>query len=292
MPYINATPVFHNWQLLLRLKAGMGRTNDKPIHCAPVSGREPPMKSLLKSLEILEAVAEHQPVSVGELAKRLALPKSTVQRVLLTFHEAGWLRQRRGDMTRWEIGSRVLGVRPPELNGGRLYAAAREPMRALRDATNETVHLSIPDGINNVVLIDRADCDQNVRTFSPLGDAAPFHATANGMAIMAWLEPSEIEAIIARGLPGFTEHTITRADRLREELRAVRERGYSLNLSHYRPAICAIGAAILDAERRPVGSVCISMPQSRYQPEKLAQWGRQVAEAAHRISMQQPFDPI
>lgn len=250
------------------------------------------MKSLLKSLEILEAVAEHQPVSVGELAKRLSLPKSTVQRVLLTFHEAGWLRQRRGDMTRWEVGSRILGVRPPELNGGRLYAAAREPMRALRDATNETVHLSIPDGLNAVVLIDRADCDQNVRTFSPLGDAAPFHATANGLAIMAWLEASQIDAIIAQGLPAFTEHTITDPDRLREALEVVRKRGYSLNLSQYRPAICAIGAAIFDAEGRPVGSLCISMPQSRYQPERLAEWGQQVAEAAHRISALQPADPI
>ncbi|WP_457809068.1 IclR family transcriptional regulator [Kushneria sp. EE4] len=250
------------------------------------------MKSLLKSLEILEAVAEHQPVSVGELAKRLSLPKSTVQRVLLTFHEAGWLRQRRGDMTRWEVGARILGVRPPELNGGRLYAAAREPMRELRDATNETVHLSIPDGLNSVVLIDRADCQQNVRTFSPLGDAAPFHATANGMAIMAWLSDQEVDDIIARGLPAFTEQTITRADTLHEELGAIRQRGYSLNMSNYRPAICAIGAAIMDADNRPVGSLCISMPQSRYDPARLAQWGQQVVEAARRISLMQPADPI
>lgn len=165
-------------------------------------------------------------------------------------------------------------------------------MRTLRDMTNETIHLSIPDDLNCVVLIDRADCNQNVRTYSPLGDTTPFHSTANGMAIMAWLNEDEIEIIIARGLPAFTEHTITVPQTLREELRAVRERGYSVNLSNYRPAICAIGAAILDAEQRPVGSLCISMPESRYDPERLEEWGRMVVDAANRIGMMHPTDPI
>lgn len=57
---------------------------------------------------ILEAVAEHQPVTVGELTKMFGLLKSTVQRTLITLRGAGWLRAGRGDRTRWEIGARVL----------------------------------------------------------------------------------------------------------------------------------------------------------------------------------------
>ncbi|WP_234389948.1 helix-turn-helix domain-containing protein [Streptomyces sp. MMG1533] len=50
------------------------------------------MKSVTRSLRILEAVAQHQPVTVGELTKLFGLPKSTVQRTLVTLAEAGWLR--------------------------------------------------------------------------------------------------------------------------------------------------------------------------------------------------------
>ena len=91
------------------------------------------MKSLLKSLEILEAVSQHQPVSVGVLARLLDMPKSSVQRVLLTFLEAGWLRQTGGDVTRWEVGARILGVRPAALRGGaqRKLAVRHRAMGAL-----------------------------------------------------------------------------------------------------------------------------------------------------------------
>ncbi|MCX5250588.1 helix-turn-helix domain-containing protein [Streptomyces sp. NBC_00201] len=65
------------------------------------------MKSLTRSLRVLEAVARHQPVTVGELTKLFGLPKSTVQRTLVTPAEAGWLRANRKDTTRWEIGARV-----------------------------------------------------------------------------------------------------------------------------------------------------------------------------------------
>ena len=62
------------------------------------------MQSVLRSLLVLEAVAEHQPVRVGELTPLLGLPKSTVQRSLETLAEAGWLRQVDGDLTRWAAG--------------------------------------------------------------------------------------------------------------------------------------------------------------------------------------------
>ncbi len=61
------------------------------------------MNSLLKSIAVIEAVSEHQPVGVGELSKLLDMPKSSVQRVLTTFQEAGWLRQAGSEITRWEI---------------------------------------------------------------------------------------------------------------------------------------------------------------------------------------------
>jgi len=63
--------------------------------------------------------------------------------------------------------------RPP------LYAAAREPMRELRELTNETVHLSIPDqhqvdGGSSIARIARRR--RSARS-GPIGDPQPrFHA--------------------------------------------------------------------------------------------------------------------
>ena len=243
------------------------------------------MKSLLKSLEVLEAVAEMQPVGVSELARRLDLPKSTTQRILQAFATTGWLRPVGGETTRWQIGHRVLHLQVPELQAGQLYVAARKPIQELRDQVNETVHLSILDGLDAMLLIDRVDCTQNVRTFSPIGDRSPIHATAIGTAVMAHLAPDQIDAIIKRGLTRYTDSTITDPEVLRAELGRVRERGYSLNLCCYRPAVCAVGAAILDSQGRPVGGLCISMPASRYVEHNEKIWGGMVDATARKISV-------
>jgi IclR family acetate operon transcriptional repressor len=242
------------------------------------------MKSVTRSLRILEAVAQHQPVTVGELTKLFGLPKSTVQRTLVTLAEAGWLRANRKDTTRWEIGARVLAVRPAALQGSSLFAAAREPMVRLRDAVNETIHLSVPDALQCMVVVDRVDCDHPVRTFHTIGDNSPLHATAVGRAVLAHLPKQDVEELIAGGLERYSDTTPADPDALRAELDRIRSDGYAVNRNQYRPGVCAIAAPILDEEGTPLAAVAVSMPESRYDEDQLPEWGRRVAEAAAEIT--------
>ncbi|MGW1920962.1 IclR family transcriptional regulator [Streptomyces massasporeus] len=242
------------------------------------------MKSVTRSLRVLEAVAQHQPVTVGELTKIFGLPKSTVQRTLVTLAEAGWLRANRKDTTRWEIGARVLAVRPAALQGSSLFAAAREPMVRLRDAVNETIHLSVPDALHCMVVVDRVDCDHAVRTFHTIGDTSPLHATAAGNAVLAHLRKSEIAEVTAGTLEGYGEETITEPGQLRAELHRVRERGYAVNHNQYVPGVCAIAAPVLDGEDTPLAAVSVSLPDSRFESGRLPELGRLVAGTAAEIT--------
>ncbi|MFE8992636.1 IclR family transcriptional regulator [Streptomyces collinus] len=242
------------------------------------------MKSVTRSLRILEAVAQHQPVTVGELTKLFGLPKSTVQRTLVTLAEAGWLRANRRDTTRWEIGARVLAVRPAALQGSSLLTAAHEPMVRLRDALNETIHLSVPDALQCMVVVDRVDSDHPVRTFHTIGDTSPLHATAVGRAILAHLPKQDVEELIAQGLERFTDTTPADPDELRAELDRIRTDGYAVNRNQYRPGVCAIAAPVLDEDGTPLASVAVSMPDSRFDAERLPEWSRMVAETAAEIT--------
>ncbi|MFI5679933.1 IclR family transcriptional regulator [Streptomyces cellulosae] len=242
------------------------------------------MKSVTRSLRILEAVAQHQPVTVGELTKIFGLPKSTVQRTLVTLAEAGWLRASRKDTTRWEVGARVLAVRPAALQGSSLFAAARDPMVQLRDKVNETIHLSVPDALQCMVVVDRVDCDHPVRTFHAIGDTSPLHATATGRAVLAHLPKQDVEDLITQGLERYSETTPADPEDLRAELRRIRTDGYAVNRNQYRPGVCAIAAPILDEDGTPLATVAISMPDSRYDADELPEWGRLVADTAAEIT--------
>ncbi|MCU1483067.1 MAG: transcriptional regulator [Subtercola sp.] len=247
------------------------------------------MSSVLRSFRVLEKVAELQPVSLSQLVADFGYSKSTVQRTLTTLESAGWIHQSSPDSPLWEVSARALAVRPRALTGTDLIARARGPMTELMNATDETIHLSILNGPTSVALIDRVDCTQSVRTFSPIGDISPLHATATGKAILAYLDPAEVELVVSGTLKGYSANTITQPERLRDELQLIRQQGYAVNNTEYRPTVSAIGAPIFDAASKPVASICISMPKTRFDPRQAERLGRLTRAAADLISLPNAF---
>lgn len=241
------------------------------------------VESLRRGLQILEVIGDCQPVGVTELAKRIDLPKSTVQRLLMTLAQAGWIEKSKGDLlTRWRLARQRLMV--PTSVEVQLRETARHHIVELCTATNETVHLSIRDGINPVVLIDRVDCDQVVRTWRPLGTVSPLHSTSTGLAVLASFTPAEINEVIGRGLDRYTPNTTTDPDELRAKLERIRQRRYSVNSAGNRAHVCAIGAAIFDRSETPMAAICINMPDFRFDEARLPAWGKLVRDTAAHIT--------
>ncbi|MFG1704324.1 IclR family transcriptional regulator [Nonomuraea sp. M3C6] len=232
------------------------------------------MQNVINALRVLEEVAIRQPAGVGELARELRLPKSTVQRSLKTLHEAGWIRPAGGTVTRWQVTSKALQVgRRAELG---LRDAAMPVMEELRQRTGETIHLMVPEG-DAVVLIERLETDKPLRIVLPLGIRLPLHASANGKAVLAHLGRPLAE------LPSYTETTITDPARLRAELEAVHLRGYADNRGEWRSDIAAVAAAVLGPDG-PVASLSISMPASRMPEELRVEYGKLVTQAARTLT--------
>ena len=250
------------------------------------------MSSVLRSFKVLEAVARMQPVTLGTLMKSFDLSKSTLQRTLTTLEAAGWIQQVSSESRAWEITSHALLVRPRLLEGDTLYARSRLPMVQLRDVTDETVHLSIFHPPSSMVLVDRVDSHQMVRAMGTIGEPALMHATSLGKAVLAYLPDPAVDLVLAGQLKQSTPNTIVDPDELLEELRLVRECGYAVNRSEGRRAVCAIASPIFDAKGEPVAGICISMPDSRFAEDRVAEWGSLVRAAAETISLHRVNEPV
>ena len=243
------------------------------------------MQSVARTLRALEILAEHQPLGVTELARRLDLPKATAQRILVTLAEAGWIHQTEAEVTRWRLTPRAFSVAQRASEETNIREAAREHLVELGKATNETVHLSLLDRRRGcTVLIDRVDCEQPIRTWKPLGTVGIMHTTSTGLAILSRLPDKDLDEVIGAGLDRLTERTVTDPDVLKADLAEIRSRGYSVNHGRNRPDICAIGAPILDTSGYPVAATCITMPAFRFDPDRQEEWGAAVAKAAAAIS--------
>jgi IclR family acetate operon transcriptional repressor len=241
------------------------------------------LRNVLNTLRVLEEVASRQPIGVGELARVLDMPKSSVQRALGTLNTAGWIRPASGEVTRWLMTTRALAV------GGRasgdldLRGAALPIMEDLRRHTEETIHLTVPED-GKMVLIERLETDKPVRTSMALGHALPMHASANGKAVLASSTPEVIRPLLADELPRYTDTTITDPDALRAELAAIRERGFAVNHGEWRSDVGSVAAAVMGGHEKPIASLSVNIPISRLTEESEAAFGAAVSEAATSLS--------
>lgn len=247
------------------------------------------MRNVIKALELLEAVSERQPAGVSELARALALPKSTVQRSLQTLAEAGWIRATGQETTRWVLTTKPLVVGSRASGRFGLRDAALPVMHRVRNAVNETTNLTLNENLFGV-LLERLDSTHAVRTFAPLGIRVPLHASAAGRAILSRLPEDALRRVLEAPLPSFTPNTMTDRRRLLKEISLVRERGFATAASEWNDGVVAVAAPIVagiaEAERAGgvMGALGVSGPLHRMPKERLLDLAPIVVEAAAEIA--------
>jgi IclR family acetate operon transcriptional repressor len=228
------------------------------------------VNSVLTALRVFEEVARLQPAGLSDLARRLEVPKSTVQRCLKTLEEAGWVRS--SPEGRWEITGLAFRVGSAVAGRDNLREVALPELSALQMSTGETVHLAVPDG-DELVLIERLDSSHQVRAFMALGTRLPLHAAATGKAFLATLSDERIAAYLSHAPAKTTEHTITDADELWEEIALIRRRGYATTIEGLHDGICAVAVALRGRYGPARACFSISGPSSRLTPALFEDYG-------------------
>jgi len=244
------------------------------------------MRSVSVALSVLEAVAEHQPVGVSELSRALDLPKSTTQRALTTLGDLGWIRGGGENPTRWSLTAKAMSIGARHQVDQELRRVALPAMHALAVATGETIHLSVPEE-RDIVLIDKVEGSNPVRTNTYIGGRAPMHAVASGKAMLAAMPVDRARALLsALPLEPLTTYTETDVAALMRDLEKVRRQGYAIAVGTRHPEIAAVGAAVVGQAGSPVGSLSISLPAHRLPRRMWPVFGAQVVAAAQECSRQ------
>lgn len=239
-------------------------------------------KTFLKGLVLLEAMAKHERGSgVTELANQLMLNKSNVHRLLQALVHQGFARKNEDTgryeltMKLWELGSGVANRLDVRLE-------ALPFMKELAEQTQETVHLSILDGID-VLYIEKIDSPQPVRAYTTVGGRSPAHCVATGKALLAWAPEDTVNGVKHRLKP-HTPRSIMKFGDLRRELDEVRTRGYAVNRGEWREQVVGVAAPIHDGRGQVVAAVGISGPAERLDEARLNQAGQSLVGVAAAIS--------
>src|SRR5205809_410325 len=107
--------------------------------------------------------------------------------------------------------------------------------------------LDLPD----IVYVARVPTRRIMTIALGVGTRLPAHATSMGRVLLADLPGSQLDAFLAEGpFERFTEHTITKPDRLRRAIAEARAQGYALVDQELEIGLRSIAAPIRGADGR------------------------------------------
>lgn len=224
--------------------------------------RTPEVKSAGRILDVLELLAGlPQGIRVNQLARTLAIPKSSASALLGTLAVRGYV-ETRGDGYRLATGYRgggwVGGIT------GTLVRAAYPIMEKLVADTGESAFLGVATPSFEVRYVAKAVSANPLRYDVELESLRPAHSTSIGQVLLASLPPAALDDYFrghdlarAGGRPAVSERTVRRA------LSVAREQGYvTIADSHVVGTSGAAAPVIAGGET--VAGLAIIAPTARF----------------------------
>ncbi len=242
--------------------------------------------AVTRALSILE-VFEGEPggLSAAEIREKTGLPRSTIHDLVGTLLACGYLERVDRDGRKVRLGVplfRLGNVYQEQLD---TLAEARLAADALAEKVGETLNVGHLDGTWVVYLVS-VEGSGPVRVVSPVGKRKPAHATAMGKALLSELPDGAIDALYGgvRQLEAVTAHTLTSIGALKEQLKAVRMRGYAVERGEVNEAVACVAAVVRDRTEAAVYAMSIAVPIARWSPEREDELGQVIREGAARLS--------
>lgn len=221
-------------------------------------------------------------LGVSEIARRLELNKSTVYRLVKTLKEEELLIQEE-ESKKYRLGYKILDIANRMRNQFTHNDAALEEMKKLRDQTGEAVLLSVYTNIGGVC-IEKVDTKNAIKVTSKPGHTTPLHCGATGKILLAYTKPDEINRVLEKDLESYTENSITDEEKIRKQLKEIREQGYVISWGEVDKGAIGIGAPILDNEGDLLYGLSLVGPEDRIKSNGLEKTIDMVVDSADEIS--------
>lgn len=191
--------------------------------------------------------------TLEEIARSTSLPRSTTHRILNQLVRLGWLDH---EPSGYCLGWRALNLGGRDGGHGEIREAAAGVLHDLQTRTGLVVHLAVLDGAE-VFYLDKVGGKSAGAVPSRVGGRAPAHSTALGKAMLAVLEPEQVDVRLRGHLERVTGRTIDDLTTMHQELNRVRQRrGLAFERAECVPGIACVAAPV-DAPDGPPAALSV-----------------------------------
>ena len=238
-----------------------------------------------KALEVLDRVAAvGRPVRFTELLADSTHPKATLYRLLQTLVSQGMLAYDDTAQT-YSLGIRLVRLAHAAWRQSsiapiaRPFVSARFRKRPVKPFTWRS------STVGQVLYVDKRNPLNAIDMFSQAGKVGPAYCTGVGKALMAFLEPGELDHVLRKqSFYAYTPATLNTEAKLRADLDKIRQEGVAFDREEHEPGIICIAAPILNSKHRPIGALSVTTSTQRKSLDDLMTMRPALIEAATKIA--------
>ncbi|WP_349903725.1 IclR family transcriptional regulator [Parafrigoribacterium humi] len=209
---------------------------------------------------LIELAGHADGIGLDELARTIGSAKSTVHRALASLKRAGLaVQDGRGS---YLLGDEFLRLAFTHHELRPDHVRVRPVLEELVRRFGETVHYAV---LSERSVVYRSKVDPSVgavQLTSVVGGRNPAYCTAVGKLLLSYSLPDDraVREWVGSGtLPRHTEHTLTSADELCEELGRIRQLGYSVDNQENETGVNCVALPVFFASPTvPSGAISVS----------------------------------
>jgi DNA-binding IclR family transcriptional regulator len=238
--------------------------------------------NLARACQVIKLFAgSEEGLTSSEVARRLAIPRTTALRILLTLCEEGLIAHHEHS---YRAGPELVRLGLRALGATSLRTRAVPVLRALSQHTGETAHLAILSGDRSLIL-EVCDSPNPVHVASRAGTLAEIHCSATGKVFLAFAFGDRLGPFLASlPLKARTPNTATSAAVLRAECAEIARRGYALDDEEYYAGVRCLAAPVWDGSGAVAGAIGITASTTSFPKRRTSEMARHVLEAAATLS--------
>jgi DNA-binding IclR family transcriptional regulator len=215
------------------------------------------------------------------VAAEAGMTTPTAYRLMKGMAEHGLLEQ---DAAGYRLGVALLHLGARVADGLEVRHVALPHMEWLRDQTHENAELHLRH-CSSRVPVEVVHSRLNLRPIGQVGVPFPLHIGASSKVLLAWLDPSESEALARESRASHSDGRTFDSRWLEQQLAQVRTRGWAFSDGEREVGVASVAAPVRDRLGAVVAALVLSAPSARLPgPPASKESIGFVVEAAHRVS--------
>lgn len=246
-----------------------------------------PVRVLVKAMAVLELLAEApDELSLGDIAHRLDLNKSTCHRILTTLAAGDFVERPSAGSYRLGVGAfRIGNAMARRLS---VHERALPAMREVFRKTGETIFLTVLRA-DEAVCLERLDGRYAATHTLRVGGTLPLYLGAGPRLLLANLPVPSFESYLAGPFQRRVSANQPTEAQLREQVAAIRRDGYSVSRDDVEEGVTALSVGVRDHRGETVAALSLSGLSSHLPESERDTHLGQLREAAAQASRAMGF---